>query len=297
MATLAAGVLTSALALPSTATATPAARGIPAFSHVFEVVMENLGYSSALQTPGLARLARRWASASDYYAASHPSLPNYLALSSGSTHGITSDCVTCFVSAANLFSELANRHVSFDAYLEGVPGPCFLADYGGNDYASKHNPFRYYNDVRGSRSLCSHLRPYNELAGLLRGPPARVPRYVWVTPNLCHDGHDCGAGEASTWLTSFVAQVTSSAAWRDGGVLLVTWDEGFDSSAVVNGRVVPGGGGGHVLTLVISPAVARGKVVAAPLNHYSLLATVEDALGLPRLGAARGAANFSMFFR
>jgi hypothetical protein len=284
--------------LGSTAEAVPGRSGVPAFHHVFVIVMENLGYDQALQTPGLAALASRWALATDSYGASHPSLPNYLALTSGSTFSISSDCVTCYVNSPNLFSQLSASSVSYDAYLEGVPGPCYLSPWGGSDYASKHNPFRYYDDVRRSPAMCSHLRPFSEFTSLLARSSRAVPGFVWVTPNLCHDGHDCAPGVAATWLTNIVQKITASAAWRDRGVLFVTWDESnSDSSAVTSsGHVTSTGGGGHVMTLVIAPGLRRGLRVSVAYNHYSLLATVEDALGLGLLKGASTAAPLSAFF-
>jgi len=301
--TVALGSLCCALlCAPAAQASGPAAsgrNGVPAFHHVFVVVMENLDYSSALQIPALERLANTWALASNYYGASHPSLPNYLALTGGSTFGVTSDCVTCYVDAPNLFSQLSSAHLSFAAYLEGVPGPCYLAPWGGNGYASKHNPFRYYDDVRSSAKLCSHLRRYSELSPLLRGSSASVPDYVWVTPNLCDDGHDCPPSTAAAWLGKFVGEVTASAAWKDHGVLFVTWDEsdGDDSAVVAPGRIVPSGGGGHIMTLVITPGLRHGIRVAVAYNHYSLLATIEDAFGLTLLQKARDATAMSAFFK
>ena len=271
---------------------------VPKFGHVFLVVMENLDYSSALATPGIASLAGRYASATSYYAVAHPSLPNYLALTSGSTWGISSDCTDCYVSVPNLFSQLSAAHVSFAAYFEGISTSCYLDAFGGADYAGKHNPFRYYADVRANRSLCAHIEPYSRLAGLLAGPSAAVPRFVWVTPNLCDDGHDCAATTAAAWLGTFVASVTASDAWRHGGVLIVTWDEsdGDDAAVVSPGRIVGSGGGGHVMTLVIAPEIRRGLRIGLPFNHYSVLATVEDAFGLPLLQGARSATPLSAFF-
>lgn len=299
-------VLAGLLVLPLLALATPAfsakapsgRAGVPAFSHVFVVMMENLDYQSALATPGLSVLAKRYALATNYYGVSHPSLPNYLAISSGSTYGVSSDCTACYVDADNLFSQLQAARISYGAYLEGVPGPCYLAQYGGTDYAAKHNPFRYYDDVRSSRTMCDHLLPYGNLPPLLAGAADKVPRFVWVTPNLCDDGHDCPASTAAAWLTRFVAAVTRSAAWRDNGVLFVTWDESESSDAAVlpHDRVVSSGGGGQVMTLVIAPGLRPGLRVNVPYNHYSLLATVEDAFGLARLRNAASATPMSAFF-
>src|SRR5487761_2591981 len=229
---------------------------VPSFAHVFVIVMENRDYATALADPGVAALAR------------------------GATFGVTSDCVTCYVNAPNLASQLGAAGVSFGAYLEGTPRTCFLAPYGGTGYAAKHNPFQYFTNVRASASLCARLHPLRALGPQLGGPAARVPRVVWITPNLCHDGHDCATATASAWLRGEVGAITRSAAWRAGGALFVTWDEGVGAAGVTAGRVRASGGGGHVVTLVVAPGLARGLRVATPLNHYSLLATVEDAVGV-----------------
>jgi phosphatidylinositol-3-phosphatase len=276
------------------------ARGnVPSFQHIFVVVMENLGYNSALGTPGFAALANQYALATQYYATAHPSLPNYLAMTSGSTWGVTSDCTDCLINEPNIALQLADAHITFGAYMEGVPSACYLAPYGGFDYAGKHDPFRYYIDVRSSHNLCSRIEPESRLPKLLSGPAKNVPRFVWVTPDLCHDGHDCAPTVAANWLSRFVAQITKSAAWRDHGVLFVTWDESNgDSSEVVSpGRVIACCGGGRVATFVIAPNVRMGTRVAVPYNHYSLLATIEDAFSLPLLANAKQATPLSAFFR
>lgn len=270
---------------------------MPRFSHLFVVVMENLGYTGALGTPGFAALARRFETATSWYSVAHPSLPNYLALTSGGTWGVTSDCVECFVDVPDVGQQLSAAGVSWAAYMEGVPGGCFLADYGGDGYAAKHDPFRYYVPVRDSRSLCDHIRPLSRLSPLLSAP-ASLPRFVWVTPDLCHDGHDCPPSEAAAWLTGFVGALTASATWRDGVALVVTWDEGVDDSTLSPaGKVAGCCGGGHVLTIVAAPGDRPGGQVAVPYDDYSLLATVEDAFGLPLLAAARTATPLSAFFR
>jgi phosphatidylinositol-3-phosphatase len=275
-----------------------AGSAVPEFRHVFVVVMENLDYQTALATPGFAVLARRYALATNYYSVAHPSLPNYLALTSGSTWGINSDCVECFVNVPNLAEQLHRAHISFAAYMEGAPAPCFLADYGGNDYAAKHNPFRYYDDVRTNRTLCDAIRPETQLPHLLTGPASAVPRFVWVTPDLCHDGHDCPPATAAAWLDGFVDLVTKSAAWKDNGVLFVTWDEseGSDATVVPPDRVASCCGGGQVATFVIAPHLHRGLRVGVAYSHYSLLATIEDAFRLPLLQGARRAVSLSAFF-
>ncbi len=295
---LAALVAVLATSVAPIATAPPAGAAVPpGFLHLFVVVMENRSYATAMSDPTIAAIARRGALFTGYFAVAHPSLPNYLAIAGGSTFGVASDCVTCYVNANNLGHQLSAAHVPWDAYLEGAPGPCFLGPYGGTGYAAKHNPFRYFDDVRSSRSACAHLRALTDLAPTLARPAASVPRFVWVTPNLCHDGHDCSTAAAAAWLKSFVAEVTSSAAYAAGGALIITWDEGDGSAGLApSGRVSASGGGGQVPTIVLSTSTRPGTRVGAPRDHYSLLATIEDAFGLARLGHARGAATLSPAF-
>jgi hypothetical protein len=266
---------------------------VPAFSHLFVVVMENEGEPGALATPAVAALARRYASATSWYAVGHPSLPNYLAMTSGTTWDVTSDCTSCNQPGPDLGSQLSGAGITWGAYLEGSPGPCFLGPQSPDgSYAEKHDPFAYFLDVRAVPAVCAHLQPLGALTPLLAPgkPPQDVPRFVWVTPNLCHDGHDCSTATSGPWLASFVATVTASAAWADGGALVVTWDEGADSDTSgidpTTGAVTAGAGGGHVLTLVIAPGVRAGLQVRTAFDHYSLLRTVEDAFGLPLLRQA-----------
>lgn len=251
-------------------------------------MMENLGYGPATATAGFSALAARYAEASNYWAIGHPSLPNYLALTSGSTWGVTSDCVTCYVSADNVGAQLSAAHLSWGAYFEGVPSACYLPPYADSPlYAGKHNPFRYYDDIRSSRSLCDHLQPYGRLSRALRSATSTIPQFVWVTPNLCDDGHNCPPTTAATWLDGFVSLVVHSAAWRQRSALFVTWDESESGGPM----------GGQVLTLVISPLVRRGLKVGVYYTHYSLLATIEDAFDLPLLLNARHARPMTAFFR
>ena len=291
-------------AVPSTSSPASAMgrEGVPAFSHLFVVVMENLGATGAMSVPSLAALAGRYARAPAWYAVSHPSLPNYLALAAGSTFGVSSDCTDCYQSAPNLASQLAAAGVSWGAYFEGMPSSCFLGPQSPDgSYAAKHDPFRYFTDVRSTPGLCAQLQPLTALTAALGAGPAVVPRFVWVTPSMCHSGHDCSATVAGAWLTGFVAAVTASPAWSQGGALVVTWDEGEgDDSGVdpASGAVTGSGGGGRVLTLVVAPGIAPGTVVDGVYDHYSLLRTVEDAFGLPLLGeaAAPGTRPMSAFW-
>jgi len=280
---------TSGPAPPTSTTTTTEASALSSVSHVFVVVMENLGASQALATPSIAATARRYAYTTTWYAASHPSLPNYLALASGSTWNVTSDCTSCFQRGDNLGAQLSRAGVSWGAYFENMPTPCFLGPESPDGlYAQKHDPFAYFTDIRSDPGLCAHLQPYTALPPLLSGPQPAVPRFVWVTPNLCDSGHDCSPSSAGAWLGHFVSQVTASSAWQHGGLLVVTWDEGESDASMdpQTGAVGSSGGGGTVLGIVATPGTPPGRVLPGPYDHYSVLKTVEEAFGLPLLGAA-----------
>jgi phosphatidylinositol-3-phosphatase len=239
-------------------TAGPSPTAAPA--HVFLIVMENRSYSQAISSGYTAQLASQYAVATDYHGVSHPSLPNYLALTSGSTWGIADDGFHA-LPAGGLGAQLTSAGIDWRAYMEGMTNGCFHSPY---PYALKHNPFAYYG------SACpSQVVPFTQFASDMSGT---VPQFVWITPNLCNDGHDCSSSVADAWLAKTVPTILSSNAWQDNGMLIITWDEGEDSA-------------NSVLTVIIrpNPVVHRS---AKPYDHYSLLATIEDTLGVPRLGQA-----------
>jgi hypothetical protein len=229
-------------------------------SHVFLIVMENRSYSQAIASGYVSQLATQYGVATDYHGVSHPSLPNYLALTSGSTWGIADDGFHA-LPAGGLGAELTASGIEWRAYMEGMSNGCFHSPY---PYALKHNPFAYYGS-----SCPSEVVPFTQFAADMSGT---VPRFAWITPDLCHDGHDCTNAIADTWLAQTVPTILASNAWKDNGVLIITWDEGEDSA-------------NSVLTLVVQPNPGALRS-ARSYNHYSLLATIEDKLGVARLGLA-----------
>lgn len=271
------------------------AAAVPAFSHVFVIVMENNEYGNIIGSgaaPYINSLARSYGLATNYYAASHPSLPNYLALTAGSTFGITSDCTTCYVNATNIADQVEASGRSWKAYMEDMPSACYTGASYGN-YAMKHDPFMYYNDIRTNAARCAaHVVPFTQFSADMSS--GNVPNFVWITPNMCDDMHDCGVSTGDNWLRNVVPTITGSAAFRNGGVLLITWDEGSTSAGCCGDT-----SGGHVATLVISPRSIPGYRSAVAENHYGLLRTVEDALRLSHLNAASWAGNVPLreYFR
>src|SRR2546425_2922559 len=135
----------------------PSPTGLPNFSHVFLIVMENREYGTVIGNPAapyINSLARSYALASSYYGVSHPSLPNYLALAAGDTFGIQSDCTTCFVNAPNIADQVEASGRSWRAYMEGMPSACYLGGWSGGD-APKQHPFVYFPDIRDDPVRCA----------------------------------------------------------------------------------------------------------------------------------------------
>jgi phosphatidylinositol-3-phosphatase len=246
------------------ASGSPSPSPTPAAKHVFVIVLENTSYRLALQQPYIASLAQQYAVATNYSSVANPSLPNYLAMTSGSTWGIRDDLFHQ-LPAGGLGSQLTSAGITWKAYMEGFTGDCFNSPY---PYALKHNPFAYYGGA-----CPANVVPMTDLAADLSGA---TPQLSWITPGLCNDGHDCGIATADKWLSQTVPQITSSPAWQQDGVLFITWDE---SSA----------GDGRVALLVVAPSF-RGQI-SAPLDHFSLLATISDQLGVARLGLAKQATS------
>jgi phosphatidylinositol-3-phosphatase len=231
------------------------------------IVMENRSYSEAIQGRYTSQLARQYGTATNYRGVSHPSLPNYLAMTSGSTWGITDDGYHP-LPAGGLGAQLTGAGISWRAYMQGMTGACTSNTY---PYAVKHNPFAYY----GGRCP-SNVVPFTQFSRDIAGT---VPRFVWITPDMCNDGHDCSTSVADAWLAKTVPVILATNAWKQGGVLFLTWDEGEDSA-------------NSVLTIVIHP---RPRIHSSRVayNHYNLLATIEDIFHVRRLAAAARAAPMS----
>jgi hypothetical protein len=257
-------------------------------AHVFLVVMENHEYGDVLgnpQAPFLNQLAAGGLVAQQYYALTHPSLPNYLALLGGDTFGITSDCTDCFVSAPSLPDQLEAAGLTWQSYQEDLPAPCFLGASAGN-YALKHDPFLYFRSIRDNPGRCRRVVPLPQLSADLR--QGTVPNFAWITPSLVNDMHSGTIAGADRWLARVVPAIEDSAAWRAGGLLIVVWDEGTSNAACcgANGtQGAPAGGaaqGGHVPLLVVSSSGVTGQF-DMPANHYVLLRALEDLWRLPPL--------------
>ena len=268
LGTLLAALLLATACQPGTQASTSASPSPSAkqAKHVFVIVLENTSYQQAMGQPYIASLARQYALATNYSAVANPSLPNYLAMTSGSTWGIADDAYHQLPSGG-VGSQLTRAGISWKAYMEGFTGDCFNSPY---PYALKHNPFAYYGGA-----CPANIVPMTDLAADLK---AGTPQLSWITPGMCNDGHDCGVRTADRWLSQVVPQITSSPAWRKDGVLFITWDESSGADS-------------RVALLVVAPTL-RGQITT-PLDHYSLSATISEQLGVPRLAEAQQATSLS----
>lgn len=243
--------------------------------------MENNEYGNIIgnsSAPYINNLANQYGLATQYYAVSHPSLPNYLAMSAGNTFGITSDCTTCWVNATNLADQIEGSGRTWKAYMESMPSACYIGDAG--EYAQKHDPWIYYNDIRTNATRCAgHIVPYTQFGTDMAS--GNAPNFVWITPNLCNDMHDCSVNTGDTWLSQNVPTILNSSTFKNGGVLFITWDEGSTSAGCCTYAA-----GGQVAMLVISPLANAGFKSSTAEDHYSLIATIEDSWGLGRLNNA-----------
>jgi acid phosphatase len=251
---------------------------VPEARKVVLIVFENKSPAQVIgsgQAPSFDRLSQRYALLGNYRGVAHPSLPNYLALVSGSTHGVTSDCTSCRVRARNLADTLEAAGKTWKTYAEGLPGAGYTGSSSGR-YAKKHNPLLYFEDVLSSRQRLRRIVPLTSFGPDLKAH--ELPDFSLVVPDLCHDMHDCSVATGDAWLHGFLGPLLASGE-LEGGVVFVVFDEGTGSL----------GGGGRVPALVIGPLVRRGSRANVSLDHYSLLRTIEDSWGLPRLGRSRTA--------
>lgn len=249
-------------------------------SRIVVIVLENHEYDEIVGRPSapyINSLIAQSAVAADYHAVSHPSLPNYLALTGGSTFGLDgSDCMSCSVSHRNLIDQLTAAGISWKAYMEDLPSVCSFTQSSGG-YVRRHDPFMYYRDVADNRDRCRSIVPATELNQDL--DRHALPSFAWISPSLCHDMHNCGTYSGDHYLRSIVPRILSDLG--PNGILFLTWDEGETNSGCC--RVAKGG---HILTLIAGPGARAGARSMVPYDHYSLLRTIEDLWGLPRLGWA-----------
>ncbi|MCW2992019.1 MAG: phosphoesterase [Solirubrobacterales bacterium] len=281
-----------------------------------------------------------------YYGIAHNSQPNYIAMISGQAANVQTqaDCQIytemlpgvvgpdgqaigqgCVYPAGvpTLADQLTAKGLTWKGYLQDMGTPCRHPSINtqdttqsakvGDQYAARHNPFVYFHSITDSAACVANVRDLNELQADLT-TSATSPSFSLVVPNLCEDGHDepCvdgrpgGVVSADAFLQTWIPKITTSAAYADGGLVVVTFDEAESSDATAccqepagfntpnPGALTFGPGGGRTGTVLLSPYITPGTVNDTPYNHYSLLRSVEDLFGLAHLGYA-GQAGLAAF--
>ncbi|HEY8701821.1 MAG TPA: alkaline phosphatase family protein [Arthrobacter sp.] len=299
--------------------------------HVLVINLENKGYDRVWDNGSAApyldgTLRSQGVLLTNYYGISHDSLPNYLAQISGQPPNSSTihDCHTytpftpsgtdsqgqllgtgCVFPAdvPTLAGQMNAAGKTWRGYMEDISSPCQHPALGADDthqkatpgdqYATRHDPFVYFRSITSTTDCTKNVVNLSALQQDLKSVDT-TPDLSYITPNLCHDGHDSpcvdgtpgGLGTADQWLAKEVPAILASPAFQQDGMLVITFDEAVGGAVGPSTGVTGGTAGGRVGALVISPFTAPGTTSDRPYNHYSLLASMEDFFSLPRLAVA-----------
>lgn len=253
----------------------PTRSGAPtaAERHIYLIVFENKDFASVIGDPAapyLNSLAKQYALSTNYHGVAHPSLPNYLALFSGSTQGVDDDSVHD-IDAPNLVDQIEGAGLTWRVYAENVPPDCFLgaSSDGGADgagtYTRKHNPAISFLSISGNPQRCANITDLSHF------DPAAANLSL-IVPNACHDMHDCSVADGDAWLKSFLPRIFESDTYARDGLILITFDEEAGRSDT-----------NQVATIAVSPSIRQGTRSDQAYDHYSLLRSIQERLGLPCL--------------
>lgn len=278
-------------------------------NHVMVILLENENESYIIgnkNAPYINKmLIPNYSIAEKYYALGHPSLPNYIAITSGSTFGIkTNDYFTELLQYTNIVDLFSEHNITWKAYMESMPigrrGSCNteLGNAGGTyGYFTKHNPFVYYSDIMNNLTRCSQIVPLKYFSIDLANN--QLPEFSFITPNILDDGHTSPPNNATcppsgtalqcadNWLHGFLPKVINSSAFNNT-IVFITWDESLVPSTQIS-NTIPSN---NVLLIAVSPDSKKGFAENTTFySHYSLLATIEEIYGLGNLGRNDTTAN------
>lgn len=271
----------------------------PVKGAIFTIVMENHDYAEIVGSPNAPyfnKLIASYGLATNYMdSGEHPSLPNYLTMISGEPQysgglDLLPDTSPFPVTAPNLGTQLEAAKITWKSYQESAGTPCNMSVV--TPYAPKHDPFLYFADMQVSELCAARNVDYGTFAADLA---AGATRFMWITPNLTSDGHDpdkdpvTGAKNSDAWAATEIPKIMASSAYKNGGVIFLTWDEAEGRSGNSNDQVP---------MIVISENIkSAGFTTAKAYSHKSYLATVEDLLGLPRLATVANEPSMTEFFK
>ncbi len=275
LALIVVGFVSGRTTLPSGAAAPP--------PHVMVVMLENKGYAATLGScgadPYLCGLGAQYASVTGWTGVSHPSEPNYLAVTTGSTQGCSSD--TCKGNyTPSLGGQLNTAGIPWVGWMESMPKNCDTSDAG--NYVWHHDPF-----VREGDSTCSTKDvPYPGASGAVTAlDGSNAPDFVWISPNIVDDMHSGSVTAGDNWLKANVAPILAS-----------SWFTNFDSTVVITMDEGDPGCCNAIPNVIISNNAKGVGNVSKPGNLYGTLRTVEEAFGLPLLGSAASGTDLSSLF-
>jgi len=263
--------------------------GTPQSKHVVLVVEENHSYDSVITEGGmpyLKSLAEKHTILVNYYANHHPSIGNYFTMTTGQTIS-TDDGYKGVVHDDNIVTQLVAANKKWKMYGDSLPEAGYI---GGNKrpYVKKHFPMAYFANVRDDEKQRMNLVPVEQFVQDVKSSEG-LPEFSMVIPDLDHDAHDGSLQEADNWLKKNIGPLLEDPNFQKDGILFVTFDEAAKSDS--------NHGGGHIVTVVIGPLVKENFADNTFYQHESLLATIEDVLGLPRLKLVEKVPSFTNAFK
>ncbi len=262
---------------------------------IVTIIFENHDQSQVLAqnaSPYLLSLSQQNATANAYISNIHPSLPNYIELTSGSTNNISndndpSDPTDQIAGTDNIGDQLDAAGIKWRAYSESMGDPCKM-DSVAPLYAAHHIPFLYYSTLSTNKARCDD-RVVDFDANFANDLASNTYKYMWVTPNMCNDMHDCTPDVTDAWLQKVVPQIQASQGYKNGGAIFILFDEG-------SMRIL--GAAADLATVVLSPnLVSQGYTSNTTFDHRSYLATIEDIFNMPRLTTTASATPMDEFFK
>lgn len=272
--------------------------GLKNFQHVFVIMMENTSYTSLIGNPNapwINHAATTYGLATNYFGVSHPSQPNYIAATSGSTQGVNSDS-NVTLNVPNIVDQLEANGKTWRAYMQSLSlcnGNLLATSCGNQLYERKHNPFVSYADVQSNPARMANIVDFSQFSTDLASK--NVPDFAWISPDQCNDMHGRGAppsdpcsfsneqlliSAGDTFLNNTVSAIMNSQAWNGNSVIIITWDETEFPFNDTSGCCDANPGGGHVITLTISHSDHSARSSNVAYNHYSMLATIEGGWNL-----------------
>lgn len=272
----------------SSAHQNPVAPGQPTFSHVILVVEENHSYSEVIgnsSMPYFNSLASQYGLATQYYANGHPSIPNYLALTTGEMETFD-DNFSGTIADDNIVRELVKADKTWKAYEESIPSQGYLGGDSGL-YVRRHNPFSFLSDVQNDSAQAANIVDFPQFQTDLANN--QLPQYSFIAPDINDDAHNGTLAQADAWLQSNIAPVLSNSSFQNSGLLIITFDESVVSDT--------NHGGGQVATLIISSQAKKGFQSQAFYQHPSVLRLILTSSGVGSFpGMASTAPDMIEFF-